>query len=45
MIAIGHVGPIPVEEMLPALVGMGGGLVGVRAWLALSVRRRKDGRG
>lgn len=42
MIPLAHVGGVPVEEMLPALAGMGGSLVGVRVWLALGIRRRKD---
>ena len=42
MIALGHIGGVPIEEMLPALAGMGGGLVGVRVWLALGVRGRKN---
>jgi hypothetical protein len=44
VIALGHVGGVPIEEMLPAFAGMGGGLVGVRVWLALGVRARKDGK-
>jgi hypothetical protein len=38
---IAHVGGVPVEEMLPALAGTGTGLVIVRAWLTLRLRRRR----
>jgi len=42
---IAHVGGVPVEEMLPALVGAGTGLMVVRARVMLRVRRgRGDGR-
>jgi hypothetical protein len=36
-----HVGGVPIEETLPALGGMGTGLLVVRAWLTLRVRRRR----
>jgi hypothetical protein len=38
---IAHVGGVPVEEMLPALAGMGTGLLIMRAWLMVRVRRRR----
>lgn len=44
MIGVAHVGGLPLEELLPALAGIGGGLAGVRAWLALGVRGKRGGR-
>lgn len=44
MIPPAHIGGMPVEELLPGLVGPGAGLLVVRAWLALTMRRR-EGRG
>ena len=38
---IAHVGAIPLEEMLPALSGAGGGLLLARGWIMLRVRRRR----
>jgi hypothetical protein len=38
---IAHVGGAPVEEMLPALAGTSAGLLVVRAWLMLRLRRRR----
>ena len=38
---IAHVGGVPLEEMLPALSGAGGGLLLARAWIMLRVRRRR----
>jgi len=38
-----HVGGVPLEELLPSLAGAGGGLVVVRAWLGLRLRRRQGG--
>jgi hypothetical protein len=38
---IAHVGGVPVEEMLPALAGTSTGLLIVRAWLMVRVRRRR----
>ena len=37
---IAHVGPVPLEEMLPLLPGAGAFLVLARGWLRLRVRRR-----
>ena len=39
MIPFAHVGGMPVEELLPAFGGPVGGLVLVRAWLAVRLRR------
>ena len=36
-----HVGGVPLEELVPSLAGVGGGLVLVRAWLGLRLRRRQ----
>ena len=42
MSVIAHVGGVPLEEILPALAGTGTGLVVVRAWLTLHLRRRQE---
>ena len=39
---IAHVGGVPLEEILPSLAGAGTGLLAVRAWLMLRLRRRRD---
>jgi hypothetical protein len=39
---IAHVGGVPVEEILPALAGTGTGLLAMRAWLMLRLRRRRE---
>ena len=39
---IAHVGGVPVEELLPTLAGTGAGLLVVRAWLVLRLRRRRE---
>ena len=44
MIALAHIGGVPLEELLPALAGPAGGLLAARAWLALHLRRREPGR-
>ena len=41
---IAHVGGVPLEELLPMLAGAGSGLVVMRTWLLLRLRRRR-GRG
>jgi hypothetical protein len=41
VIPLGHVGGVPLEELLPALAGPGGALLATRAWLALHLRRRE----
>ena len=38
---IAHVGGVPLEEMLPSVTGAGAGLLLVRAWLSLHLRRRR----
>jgi hypothetical protein len=45
VIAIAHAGGVPVEEMLPALAGAGTGLLAMRGWLTLRLRRRRRERG
>jgi hypothetical protein len=40
VIPLGHVGGVPVEELLPWLAGPGTGLVVARAWLAVRLRRQ-----
>jgi hypothetical protein len=39
---IAHVGGVPVEEMLPTMAGASTGLLVVRAWLLLRLRRRRE---
>jgi hypothetical protein len=39
---IAHVGAVPLEEILPALTGAGTGLLVVRAWVMLHLRRRRE---
>jgi hypothetical protein len=39
-----HVGGVPVEEMLPALAGTSTGLLAVRVWVTLRLRRRREPR-
>ncbi|MEX2193894.1 MAG: hypothetical protein WD844_01290 [Thermoleophilaceae bacterium] len=39
---IAHVGGVPLEELVPALAGTGTGLLAVRAWIMLRVRRRRE---
>jgi uncharacterized membrane protein YgdD (TMEM256/DUF423 family) len=39
---LAHVAGMPVEELLPSLAGPVGGLLMVRAWIAVSVRRNRD---
>jgi hypothetical protein len=36
---IAHVGPLPLEELAPALAGTG---LALRAWIMLRVRRRRE---
>jgi hypothetical protein len=42
VIVVAHVGGVPVEEILPALAGTSTGLLVVRAWLMLRLRRRRE---
>lgn len=39
MIPLGHLGGVPVEELVPALAGGGASLLAARAWLSLHLRR------
>jgi hypothetical protein len=39
---IAHIGPLPLEEVLPVLTGAGSGLLAVRAWITPRVRRRRQ---
>lgn len=41
MIPLGHVGGVPVEELVPALAGGGVSLLAARAWLSLHLRRHQ----
>ena len=40
MIPLGHVGGVPVEELVPALAGSGAILLLARAWLSLHLKRQ-----
>jgi hypothetical protein len=45
VIPFAHVAGMPLEELLPIVAGPGTGLLAVRAWVAMSMRRRgEDGR-
>jgi hypothetical protein len=39
---LAHIAGMPVEELLPSLVGPVTGLVVARAWLAASLRGRRN---
>ena len=39
MIPLGHIGGVPVEELMPALAGGGTSLLVARAWLSLHLKR------
>jgi hypothetical protein len=39
---IAHVGGVPLEEAVPALAGTSTGLLVVRGWLMLRLRRRRE---
>lgn len=39
---IAHIAGMPVEELVPSLAGTGVGLLAVRGWLALHMRRDGD---
>jgi hypothetical protein len=41
VIPFGHVGGMPVEELLPALASTGGSLLAARAWLSHKLRRER----
>jgi hypothetical protein len=36
---IAHVAGVPVEEIVTALAGAGGGLAAIRAWVGIKARR------
>jgi len=40
VIPLAHVAGVPLEELLPMVAGPGTGLLAVRAWMAMSLRRR-----
>lgn len=42
MIPLAHVAGVPLEELLPTVAGPGTGLLAVRAWMAMSLRRRRE---
>jgi hypothetical protein len=39
---IAHVGGVPVEEGLPTLAGASTGLLVLRVWLMMHLRRRRE---
>jgi hypothetical protein len=40
VIPLGHIGGVPVEELVPALAGGGASLLAARAWLSLHLKRQ-----
>jgi hypothetical protein len=40
VIPLGHIGGVPIEELLPALAGGGASLLAARAWLSLHLTRQ-----
>jgi hypothetical protein len=44
VIPLAHVAGMPLEELLPMVAGPGAGLLVVRAWVAVSLRRREEER-
>jgi hypothetical protein len=44
VIVVGHVGGVPVEELIPTVAGAGSALLLARAWLTLRLRRRWEPR-
>ena len=42
MIVIAHVGGVPLEAILPTLAVTSSGLLLVRGWLTLHLRRRRE---
>jgi hypothetical protein len=44
VIPLAHVAGMPVEELLPLVAGPGTGLLAVKAWMAMSLRRREGNR-
>jgi hypothetical protein len=43
VIPLAHVAGMPLEELLPIVAGPGTGLLAVRAWMAMSMRHRREG--
>ena len=41
---IAHISGVPAEELVPALAGAGAGLLVVRGWMMLRLRRRRKAR-
>jgi hypothetical protein len=41
---IAHVAGVPLEEALPSLSAASAGLLVARGWVAMRVRRRREGR-
>ena len=41
---IAHVGAVPLEELVPVLAGASSGLLAVRAWIVVYVRRSREPR-
>jgi hypothetical protein len=39
---IGHLGGVPLEELLPSATGAGAGLLLARGWVMLHLRRRRE---
>jgi len=42
VIPLAHVAGMPLEELLPMVAGPGTGLLAVRAWVAMSLRRQRE---
>jgi hypothetical protein len=42
VIPLAHVTGVPLEELLPMVAGPGAGLLAVRAWVAMSLRRHQE---
>ena len=42
MIPLAHVAGVPLEELLPMVAGPGAGLLAVRAWVTVNLRRRGE---
>jgi hypothetical protein len=41
VIVFGHVGGVPVEEVMPLVPGVAAGLAMARAWVKMRLRRRR----
>jgi len=42
VIPLAHVAGVPLEELLPMVAGPGAGLLAVRAWVAMGLRRHRE---